>query len=1267
MGLLKNILNTIIGTPSQPGEPSAEQITLLTQALEPLNTAQKGLAASALDFVCHGTSETVLLSLAQVQSAEPGKLLGGPGRLTGKFNCWDNKKLEAVGEKSLQARAKFYRSISPTTPPLAALVRLGKLLAAADAGKSLQHPGAPVPDGLQTLFNDACFASENTYRDIDDLSTIRPAWTVALVAQLLAEDGLEPTLALQVAFERKGLSSYYQDRFSALSSPPAVADYMRSHPDAANALATQLSTVGRTVLAARLGADKALVRDFAPLLVRLAVDGSKTVRTEAGLHLENIAEAERVALLGALLTGGDTTQRSQAADWLARIPGAAPHAVLTQALASESSKPVQQAIRTALNRLDTASDASSQELPEPPAWAPFPDGQLGDEALALLQANLAELLEKSRVAAEAEAARNLTEKHKYKWAQETYQRYQSLTTADLQAALQSLQQPVAKPNKAQAKRQSDILASLENVLAHNHKLLQLPGFSALHLARWIGMGRYYHFFWNDGRFQQWLARQAPGSVDLRALDELLQRAQVSNGGFQTALSCLGSFWNYPSATQILPAHCIWPFFAAHPEYIDEGLGMVSVVREGRRQGFELAATLDTLALFPTVQARWLPRLMELALGDGKTYRPAAQKVLSQLPDIGKRITDSLAHSKSEVRVEAAQWLASLGNAAAVPALTQALAKESRETVRAALLTAIEALGQDITPHLSPALLLAEARKGLKAKLPAGLAWFPLAALPACQWLDGTPVEADIPRWWVVLACKLKEPGGNALLARYLGLLAPASRSALGACVLRQFIAQDTLNPSLDEANAHAQATAPARWQAYQQSYLRAKPEYQHYYESNYQKTQDQVYEECKREKLAEYLGSAIGEKGILALTAHTPGHEAVTLVQHYLRDHYPRRAQIEAMLEGLAVGGDPVVIQLLLGLSRRYRTASVQAKARTLVEAIAERNGWTQDQLADRTIPTAGLDEQGQLALPLGDRIFTLVLDAALKPELRNPEGKAVKALPEPRQNDDAAQAKDTKAQLNTSKKELKQVIELQTARLQEAMCTSRLWPQAEWAEYVHAHPIVGRLVQRLVWLEHAPDGTLRSSFRPTEDGSLLNTEDDEVTLQADSSLSLAHGSRVDAATARAWVQHFKDYKLSPLFAQMARSAPALELGGTEISDRQGWTSDTFTLRGTFTKLGYQRAAAEDGGFFYQYTKTYGSVGVRVVLEFSGNCLPEENVAAALKTLHFENSNAHRWSGEPLKLQDVPPVLLAEAYADYHAVAAVCAGFDADWEKKMPW
>ena len=292
---------------------------------------------------------------------------------------------------------------------------------------------------------------------------------------------------------------------------------------------------------------------------------------------------------------------------------------------------------------------------------------------------------------------------------------------------------------------------------------------------------------------------------------------------------------------------------------------------------------------------------------------------------------------------------------------------------------------------------------------------------------------------------------------------------------------------------------------------------------------------------------------------------------------------------------------------------------------------------------------------------------------MRNPDGKVIKALPEARQNDDAAQIKEAKAQFSTSKKELKQVIDGQTSRLFEAMCAGRIWPLAEWREYLHRHPIASRLIQRLVWLQVDDSGQILASFRPTEDGSLINTEDDEVELPDNALLRLGHASLVDPAVAKAWGKHFKDYKLTPLFAQMTRESPAIAFKDAKgfdvkaINDHEGWVSDSFTLRGAFTKLGYQRAQAEDGGFFYEYTKEFPSVGIRVVMEFSGNTLPEENVTAALKALRFDDARQRGWGDKALALAAVPPVLLTEAYADYLTVAKACGGYDADWEKKMPW
>lgn len=1274
MGVLDRILGALTGGGAAAATANAagitrEQADWLAKSLQPLETIDKALPDHAFAYVVEGSHETVLLALQQAAGKSPESLLGKPGRLRWRFHIWNDKALSALAEASLANRAKFYASVEAARPPLQLLVRLGKLLAAVDGGRSLDRTGAPVPDWLQMLVNDAFYSSFNAHGSPDDVAKQRPAWDIGLVAGLLAQEELDPVLALQAVFERKDLETRYGgDNLKPLVEAPAVTEFMLAHAAAAVLLPTQLSAAGRVKLASRLGRDKTLASRFAPQLVALAADGAKAVRAEAVLHLDAIPLAQRLALLTALLREGDGTQRAQAADLLARLPDAIGRDALDAASQSEASKPVQQAIRSALTRLTAADDAVSVELPPPPAWQPFDDVPLGDAALQLLIANRKEILERDRLGALAEIEFNKTSKHQARWRQSSYEKAKGVTDDDMRAALRVLNGTASDKDKTRVR-----FGEVGQCVLHANRLQASPGFGPTHLMRWLAVTRGGHSFWYDDGFQKWLVRQPAGSVDLRALADVLARSDMPVD--HVAHAALTQYWNSPIAAALLPADRVWPFFAEHPHYIDQGLGLVAapVSEERRRFQFELGPTLKTLRTFPVVQARWLARVMEIALGETKTYRWSAQRVLSTLPDVGQRVIESLSHSKGEVRIEAANWLVELQYKPAIEALDKALAKESRETVRAAFLTALEALGDDISPRLAPAILLAEARKGLKARPPAGLAWFSFEALPACRWADGQAVEPEIIRWWTVLACKLKEPGGNALLARYLGLLDSASRKALGSAVLQQFIAHDTAHPSLEQGLAHAQATAAQRWQGYQHGWQNAKPEWRSYYEANYNKSQEQVFEECRREKMAEYLGSAIGEKGVLALAAHAPAHEAVTLLQQYMRDHYPRRSQIEAMLEGVAGGNDPVVIQLLLGLSRRYRTASVQEKARALVQQIAERNSWTQEQLADRTIPTAGLDDTGTLSLQYGERVFTVVLDAAMKPELRNPDGKAVKALPEARQSDDPAQVKEAKSQFSTHKKELKQVIDLQAARLFEAMCTGRVWPQAEWRDYLHAHPVAGRLIQRLVWLEVDAAGAVLRSFRPTEDGSLLDVNDDEVELGADSRLRLGHASLVDAGTAAAWVRHFKDYKLAPLFAQMTHTPPAVAFKDDKgndvkmISDRLGWISDTFTLRGTFTKLGYQRAQAEDGGFFYQYTKEFASVGVRVAMDFSGNTLPEENVPAALKTLSFEDTRAKGWGDRALPLANVPPVLLAEAYADYLAVANACAGFDAGWEKKMPW
>ena len=800
-----------------------------------------------------------------------------------------------------------------------------------------------------------------------------------------------------------------------------------------------------------------------------------------------------------------------------------------------------------------------------------------------------------------------------------------------------------------------------NVVKFKERINNLPEFTLFHALRLIshnrtGMDHFSHYY---------LTREVPpriiGQIELRQLEQVLTHCHYQQAHRLIADFCLRSYndglklFNQPQQ--------VWPFFTQYPDFIAEALGLIPQQAKQRYyQEYDASSGIEVLAMLPTIPARFIPRIMELALGENKTHRLSAQKLLETLPNIHVNAAEGLDSGKQEIRVTAIEWLARLKHPDSLKPLYALLKKEKREIVRAALLTALEQFGEDISGYLSPKVLLAEAQKGLKGKAPASMSWFNLDSLPALTWQNNKPVDGEIIRWWVILAVKLKMPAGNGLLQRYISLLSVDSQRKLGSFILNSFIAQDTAGPSLEMAMAEAERDAPQRLTNYQ-DWVKRWPEYYSQYE-NY--TLEQCINDIKNEVLRRYLGSAITDKGMLALICGIEGHIAVTALRNYMRDHYQRRAQIEAMIDAVATSNDPLIIQLLLSLSRRYRTASVQEKARGLVAQIAERNGWSADELADRTIPTAGMDETGVLVLEYGDRTFTAKLDAQQKLVLFNPEGKEIKALPAARKTDNEELIKESKKLLSSSKKELKQVIDLQTARLYEAMCAERLWSTQDWQEYIQAHPIMRGLIERLVWMEIDNDKVI-NVFRPSDDGSLLNLEDDEIELSAGSSIKLAHAALISEDERKGWLAHFKDYKVKFLFSQMEHKIPELDLALTEIEDRKGWLTDTYTLRGVLTKMGYQRGQAEDGGSFMHYSKHYASLGFYVYIEFSGSYVPEENIPAVLYSLSFESGQQSSWNRSYIELKDIPPILLAESYADYLKVADACAGFDPEWEKKTPW
>jgi Domain of unknown function (DUF4132) len=746
--------------------------------------------------------------------------------------------------------------------------------------------------------------------------------------------------------------------------------------------------------------------------------------------------------------------------------------------------------------------------------------------------------------------------------------------------------------------------------------------------------------------------------DIRVVAAIWEEQKGSNG----IIEHLQRNWYY--ALNLPDPEVAAPLIPAHFNLIDEAF---SLRPQSGQIPVNLQAAIELLSILPKVPQRYLLPLMTLASGGTKTQRADARHLLKEATGIEDNIAGLLKDGKQDVRAGAADWLAQRGAKDQIGAIRAALKTEKSDVARAALINALERLGDDVNDLFDQKVMKKEAEAGLAKTALKGLDWFPFDLMPRVSWKDGSQVDPVLTRWWIVLSAKLKTPGGNALMDLWLDRLAEGDAHKLGWFVLSAWTDQDSRQTAPEEANAYANAHVD-RILVYNQDMVKKSPQYAEYYVTD----RDKIFASLRNEKLNTYLGSATESKGILALTTKVNGVDASKCVRAYLKNHGSRMSQCKALLDCLASNGSSAAIQVLLATSNRFKARTVQAHATTLIEDLAERRGWTHDELADRTIPTGGLDETGQLDLDCGPyRTYKIVLDETDTIVLLNPDGKKVSTLPGPRVDEEKPLIEEAKKLLTTARKEVKQILPDQIARLREAMLLERTWPREDWLLYVRGHVLVGRIAQRLVWMALDEDGKLIKLFRPLDDGSLTDVEDGDFDLSVATCVQPAHSSLIDRTARDAWRAHIEAYEIKAPFDQFGSAAHVLDSeqkSETEIKDRKGWMIETFALRGIATKLGYVRGAAEDGGWFTRYEKRYQSAGIIVSIDFSGSPLPEENKLGVLYGATFTKlRKGSDQYGNPMSLEDVPPVLLTQSWQDLHDIADKGTGYNPEWEKHNAW
>ena len=1240
---------------------------LVDRALLPLRAVDGALHDRAVDYVVDGAHPQVLGEVASF-GEEPDECLRPACPIFQVDSAWKSRlrRLGVVwingsheGRPILELRSPLYRSGAPSAPQWA---RLGRLLDAVHrtaASPRLITPGA-VPAWLDVLLADAlCSAGiglsgDPTTAETARIIRVRPGWNADRVVELLAEDGTDgpdlPAAVFLTAFSDAENPGRYGRRVRNCPLPavlPGMIDYLADHADALPAsLMDGLAIHERRHVLTRMKTDPSWAVAGVHLLAALSVDASKELRRGAVALLRGMDPAARDAAAALALAGAPA---SRAVELVELVSAEGGDEVLSEAAGAN------RRLAGLIARIRSRRDAlAAEEAPvEVPPFTPI---EIGPDA-APVKAELRAALNRLAGRTDADARQSLFIRDRADMARRT-------TDADLDELV-----AVAD---GKSRRRPEFLRRF-NV----HWIAdQAPSLTLAHMVRLIAAEP-------RPSYGSVIHRCIADRADPRALLDLMTRSGLDADEATERME--------KAVFDRFDPRVSWPWFAERPGLLREALGRSdSVVR-----------ALEILGAMPRLPVGLSAVVADVAVGDSKVNRPLAQAVLRSHPQVRVLAEQALGERRAEVRASAAAWVGSLGRADSAPVLTAAVRKEKKDVVRAALLAALGECGGDVGEFLSPRALGAEAARGLKSKTPSSLAaWFDFDSLPPVHWSDGagagTEVDPDIVRWWVVLADRLKDPNGRGIIALYLSLLEPSDAAALAGRVVRAWAERDTRRPDPEESRAHAQIAGRWAYDHAQQWLAQCRADKKmadslEWAESQAAITLEEHVAAAYAEHQRTYVGSAVADKGLLAFAAGMDDGELAGLVRSYMRANPGRRAQFDALVRALYANGGRQALQVLLSIARRHKMAGVQATAAALVQETASERGWSAEELADRTVPTAGFDGDGLLRLSYGDREFTGRLTPDFKIEVSDETGRTRKSLPPARAGEDAEVVRAAKKRLSAARKEAKEVLTLQSERLYEAMCASRTWSAREWGELLADHPLVGRLVTRLIWTAAAPaadstnpakgsdrdatgdadpvapadPGTPRQTplegetltFRPTEDGELLGADDAVVELEPHAVVSLAHRVRLTDEEAAAWRQHLADYGVEPLFDQLSAVVPRIEKNQKVLTDLQGHMTDSFTLRAAALKRGYKRGEPMDAGFFDTYVKDFAALNLTAVLGFTGACLPEEKIPCATTGLSFTRR------GRPVPLDRVPPVLLAECRADYAALAAL-GPYDPDWKKK---
>lgn len=313
---------------------------------------------------------------------------------------------------------------------------------------------------------------------------------------------------------------------------------------------------------------------------------------------------------------------------------------------------------------------------------------------------------------------------------------------------------------------------------------------------------------------------------------------------------------------------------------------------------------------------------------------------------------------------------------------------------------------------------------------------------------------------------------------------------------------------------------------------------------------------------------------------------------------WPQEGKSARAVSGLNIltlmNNDMALIQLHY-ISQRAKSRPLRDNAAEFLQVVAENRGLSQEELADRLVPTLGLDDPQALIFDFGPRQFTVRFDENLNPVIYDQQKVRQKSIPRLRADDDQLKAPEALARLKGLKKDATQVSKNLLPRLETALRTTRRWSLADFHSLFVNHPFTRLVTQRLIWAVYPANEPRRllNAFRVAAEGEFCNAQDEPIDLPADDLIGIAHPLEMTAEMRSEFAQVFADYEIMPPFRQLMRRTVLLTPDESASNSLTRWEGKSATVG---QLMGMRYKGWESG---FEDACVYDLGEYRLVLKFS--------------------------------------------------------------------